>query len=170
MLLIVKVKETIVEQQQIIHFTLILLMVGIPLDNQTSSNRDHRFRDRILKAYGYSCAICGFEVRIGQTLIAIEAAHIKWRQAGGPDIEDNGVALCTMHHKLYDRGAFRINRSLLIEVAEEANGNCGLDEWLLRYHGQPVREPIRPDYTPKDTYLDWHFREVFRGPGRYLTD
>lgn len=79
------------------------------------------------------------------------------------------MALCIMHHKLYDRGAFSINRSLLIEVAEEANGSCGLEEWLMRYHGKPVRSPIRPDYSPKDTYLDWHFREVFRGPGRYLT-
>ena len=34
---------------------------------------------------------------------------------------------------------------------------------------KPVRTPMRPDYSPKDTYLDWHFREVFRGSGRYLT-
>lgn len=147
----------------------ILSMVGITLDNQSQTNRDPRFRERILKAYGYSCAICGFDVRIGQNLLAIEAAHIKWHQAGGPDTEGNGVALCIMHHKLYDKGAFSINRSLLIEVAEEANGTCGLEEWLMRYHGKPVRSPIRPDYSPKDTYLDWHLREVFRGPGRYLT-
>lgn len=72
----------------------ILSMVGITLDNQSQTNRDPRFRERILKAYGYSCAICGFDVRIGQNLVAIEAAHIKWHQAGGPDTEGNGVAIC----------------------------------------------------------------------------
>ena len=62
--------------------------------------RSPDFRERILRAYEYSCAVCGFDVRLGTVPVALEAAHIKWHQAGGPDEERNGLALCTLHHKL----------------------------------------------------------------------
>ena len=73
--------------------------------NTQKKKRDPKFRGRILQAYNYRCAICGFDVRLGNTPIALEAAHIMWHQAGGPDTENNGLALCSLHHKLLDRGA-----------------------------------------------------------------
>ena len=145
----------------------ILAAVGLDLETGVSKGRDPKFRDRILRAYEYSCAVCGFNVRLGNNLIAVEAAHIKWHQAGGPDIEENGIALCAMHHKLFDRGVFTINDSKEFLVAEDANGTNGFQEWLIRYHGQPIRLPVHPDYQPKDSYTAWHVREVFRGPNRY---
>jgi len=45
------------------------------------------FRNRVLRAYEYRCAICGFDVRLGDRLVAVEAGHIKWHQAGGPETE-----------------------------------------------------------------------------------
>lgn len=86
---------------------------------------------------------------------------------GWPDSEENGIALCAMHHKLFDRGVFTITNSRELVVAEDANGTNGFQEWLMRYNGRPVRSPIHPDYQPKSTFVDWHVREVFRGPGRY---
>jgi putative restriction endonuclease len=100
-------------------------------------------------------------------LVAIEAAHIQWHQAGGPDHEDNGIALCSLHHKLFDRGVFTISQERVMLVAEDAHGSKGFDEWLMRYHGTEIRQPIHPQYQPKDLFLGWHIREVFRGPARY---
>lgn len=145
----------------------ILNAVGLDFESGTDRCRDPKFRDRILRAYEYSCAVCGFNVRLGHNLIAVEAAHIKWYQAGGPDREENGIALCAMHHKLFDRGVFTITSSKELLVAEEANGTNGLEEWLMRYHGKKIRPPIHPDYQPKDLFIDWHVREVFKGPARY---
>jgi putative restriction endonuclease len=146
----------------------ILTAVGLDFDTCLSNqHRDSKFRDRVLKAYEFSCAVCGFNVRLGNNLIAVEAAHIKWHQAGGPDKEENGIALCAMHHKLFDRGVFTITDSKELLVAEEANGTQGFQEWLMRYHGQQIRLPIHPDYQPKSSFVNWHIREVFRGPGRY---
>jgi predicted restriction endonuclease len=34
----------------------------------------------------------------------------------GPDAEINGLALCTLHHKLFDRGAFTLADDLKIMV------------------------------------------------------
>lgn len=148
----------------------ILAAVGFDADLRSISKRrprDPQFRDRILTAYEYRCAVCGFDVRLGSQSIALEAAHIKWHQAGGPDVETNGVALCVLHHKVFDLGAFTINPELAILVSERANGSQGLEETLLRFHGESLRKPQRPDFVPHGKFTDWHLREVFKGRARH---
>ncbi|AHF06016.1 restriction endonuclease [Desulfitobacterium metallireducens DSM 15288] len=147
----------------------ILTSVGLDFDKKVSKFRDPKFRERILNAYEYSCAVCGFNVRLGNNLIAVEAAHIKWHQAGGPDSEENGIALCAMHHKLFDRGVFTITPSRILLVAERAHGTSGFNDWLMQFHGKELRTPIRPEYYPRDTFVEWHVHEVFHGPARYCS-
>ena len=68
----------------------ILDAVGLDLvltETVTRRKRDPDFRDRILTAYEYACAVCGFDVRHGSQVLGLEAAHIQWHQAGGPDEE-----------------------------------------------------------------------------------
>jgi len=146
----------------------ILEAVGLEFQLYRRKPRDPYFRDKVLRAYEHSCAVCGFNVRLNRNLIAVEAAHIRWHQAGGPDREDNGIALCSLHHKLFDRGVFTISDQWHLLVSEEAYGTHGFEEWLMRYHGQPVRSPIRPEYAPRDMFLHWHIREVFKGKSRYI--
>ncbi|MWC27613.1 phosphorothioated DNA-binding restriction endonuclease [Paenibacillus sp. MMS18-CY102] len=145
----------------------ILDEIGLDCSIRRKRKRDPHFRDRILKAYEFSCAVCGFNVRLGHQLVGIDAAHIQWHQAGGPDSEENGIALCSLHHKLFDRGVFTITGERELLVAEQAHGTHGFEEWLMRYHGKQVRSPINPVYTPKESFVNWHIREVFRGPARY---
>ena len=148
----------------------ILQAVGIDLEGEIfpKGRRDPNFRDRVLTAYQFQCAVCGFNVRVGDLLVALEAAHIKWHQAGGPDSEANGVALCALHHKLFDRGAFTLSKDMKIQISEKAHGTSGFDEWLMRFHGKPLRAPQRRTYFPEPQFVHWHIREVFRGPSRYL--
>jgi putative restriction endonuclease len=129
--------------------------------------RSPDFRDRVLRAYEYSCAVCGFDVRLGTVPVALEAAHIKWHQAGGPDEERNGLALCTLHHKLFDRGVFTLSDHLQVIVSECAHGGRGFQEWVIAFHGKLIRPPQRPVYRPDKALIGWHIREVFQGPGRY---
>ena len=100
---------------------------------------------------------------MGNTPIALEPAHIKWFQAGGPDIESNGLALCSLHHKLLDRGALAISNEHKIVVSEKANGHGGFQEWVLNFDGKPLLKPRNTQYTPKTEFTDWHIREVFQG-------
>lgn len=148
----------------------ILGAVGLDLEDASSKRRkrDAEFRTWVLRAYEYRCAVCGFDVRIDQMTIGLEAAHMKWHLAGGPDIEENGVALCVMHHKLLDFGAYRITEDYRVRVSQRVHGTRGLDEWLLRFHDQPVRKPQSVVYTLKPEYLTWHVREVFKTPERHL--
>ena len=147
----------------------ILDAIGIEfaIDTRLVIARSPDFRERILRAYEYSCAICGFDVRLGTVPVALEAAHIKWHQAGGPDEERNGLALCTLHHKLFDRGVFTLSNSMSVIVSEAANGTRGFQEWVVTYHGQGIRPPQRPVYYPDENSVACHVREVFQGPGRY---
>jgi len=141
----------------------ILAAVGLEIGRQSSSRkaRDPRFRERILVAYQYACAVCDLDIRIGNATVGLEAAHIQWHQAGGPDIEPNGLALCTLHHKLFDLGAFTLENRLML-VSEHAHGGRQFEESLLRYHGRPIKSPIRLDHVPGHGYSNWHRKEVFK--------
>jgi len=122
----------------------------------------------VLIAYEYSCAVCGFNVQLGNQSVALEAAHIQWHQAGGPDREENGLALCSLHHKLFDRGVFMVSSNRKLYVAESARGSRGFDDWLMKFHGREIRSPIHPDYSPNQQYINWHEREVFKGKARFV--
>lgn len=124
--------------------------------------RNPDFRVNILRAYEYRCAVCGFSVRLQNKILALEAAHIKWHQAGGPDVEVNGLALCATHHKLFDLGAFTINEDLRMLVSDEVNGQ-GSDDWLLRHHGVQIRPPQKKSFYPSADFTFWHATEVFKG-------
>jgi putative restriction endonuclease len=69
----------------------VLDAVGLTLIELPGSARDQQrrpdpaFRTKVLMAYQYRCAVCGHDLRMGQQSFGLEAAHIKWFQANGPD-------------------------------------------------------------------------------------
>lgn len=147
----------------------ILQAVGIDIsDADTKRKRSPEFREKVLRAYEYRCAVCGFDVRIGHRPVALEAAHIKWHNAGGPDTEVNGLALCALHHKLFDRGAFTFSDDLIVMVSDRANGTQGFQEWLMKFHGEKLQFPQSKNYLPHQDFRKWHVKEVFQGEFREL--
>lgn len=146
----------------------ILDRVGLNADLVISrrKKRDPKFRDHVLTAYEYRCAVCGFDLRLGNVTVGLEAAHIKWHQAAGPDTTDNGLALCSIHHKIFDLGVFTLSTERQMVVSDQANGSEGLESVLLRFHGQPIRPAQKPEWLPDARFIDWHRREVFKGSAR----
>lgn len=146
----------------------ILAAVGLSVNDgeQVHGKRDPMFRQKILRAYGHRCAICGYDLKLGQNDLGLEAAHIKWHQAGGPDIERNGLALCALHHKLFDRGAFSLTNDSSILVSQEVYGSSRLQEVLLSFHRRQAIPPQSERYLPLPEFLQWHQTQVFRGPAR----
>ena len=143
----------------------ILQSIGFDLNYSTEMKKKRcpKFREKVLQAYDYRCAVCGFDVRIGHFPVALEAAHIKWHVAGGPDSEENGLALCSLHHKLFDRGAFTISKKNIMLVSDKANGTESFEQWLMKYHGEKIRFPQRVRYQPDLIFVSWHTNEVFQG-------
>jgi putative restriction endonuclease len=139
------------------------------VDTVRRKRRDPMFRDRVLRAYEHRCCVCGFDLRIGHITAGIEAAHIKWFQYQGPDTESNGLALCALHHKVFDLGGFTIepdNFSLVF--SEHAIMGEKAKHLLLGYHGAGMIMPQRAEYRPRAEFLRWHETQVFKRPGRSL--
>lgn len=144
----------------------IMSEIGLDLKDSSSSysrtKRDPEFRQKILSIYEYRCAICGFNMRLNNNPICIEAAHIMWHQVGGPAIEQNGIALCSMHHKMFDRGAFTINNCNEVKVSRLINGNQCIEDWLWKFDRKPLLLPRTKDNYPKGEFISWHLKEVFK--------
>lgn len=128
--------------------------------------RDPSFRREVLRIYEYRCAICGFDGRLAGSDLGLEAAHVRWHSAEGPDQTDNGLALCVFHHKAFDKGALGLSLDHKVLVSQDVHGNTGVQDWLLRHHQQPLRGP-QPGTSPvAPEYIQWHTRQVFRTPAR----
>ena len=83
----------------------ILEAVGLELGTAVASRRrDMAFRAAVLEAYLAECCVCGFSLRLVDGLIGVDAAHIGWHAHGAPDEVPNGLALCALHHRLFDHG------------------------------------------------------------------
>jgi len=137
--------------------------------NTVRPRRDPSFRDRVLRAYEQRCCICGHDLRLGGLIVGLEAAHIKWFQAGGPDIEPNGLALCSLHHKLFDLGVFTVLAGEhTIVVSQHVTGGDDARARMLSYHGAGLIRPQSESYLPRPEFLAWHKVEVFKKPGREL--
>jgi putative restriction endonuclease len=67
------------------HHADILAAVGLEPPAPKALKRDRAFRQRVLVGNEYRCAVCGLGVRLGSVSVALDAAHIRWHQAGGPD-------------------------------------------------------------------------------------
>ena len=134
---------------------------------QPERRRDPTFREKVLLAYEYRCCVCGHDLRLGDHIIGLEAAHIKWFQARGPDVVTNGLALCSLHHKIFDLGAFTVlpgNHQIVF--SRHLMGGDETKAKLLAHHGAGLIQPQSKEYFPNPEFLAWHREEVFKEPGR----
>ena len=140
----------------------VLQAVGIDSEFEYTRRRprDSLFSNTVLAAYGHQCAVCAFAVRLDNHPLALEAAHIKWHRARGPDQVRNALALCALHHRLFDAGAFTLSLDRRIVVAASLTGK-GFDDALGRFDSKMVALPPASDNLPAPIFLKWHHREVF---------
>ena len=131
-------------------------------NKKLSRKRDPEFREKILHIYDFKCAICGYDLRFFNKSLALDAAHIKWHKAGGPDIEENGVALCTLHHKLFDFGAIAIDKDLKLIISDKLQGSYHNLNPLLSMHQELISTPKIQSHYPKQEFINWHHQEVFK--------
>ncbi|THA59607.1 restriction endonuclease [Streptomyces sp. A0958] len=132
--------------------------------------RDRRMRELVLTAYEYRCAFCGYDGRIGAVPVGLEAAHVRWWAFGGPDDVENGLCLCSLHHKLLDKGVLGVGEGHRILVSQSFVGHsAAAGEHVVALAGRPLIgpqpgvRPIAPDHRA------WHASQVFHGSPRPVT-
>ncbi|MFA1548417.1 phosphorothioated DNA-binding restriction endonuclease [Actinomadura chokoriensis] len=147
-------------------------MVGLDLEDAElppgmRGSRDPAFRLEVLEAYEYCCAFCGYDGWLSGTAVGLDAAHVRWRTYGGPDRLGNGICLCALHHRLFDRGVVGLTDDRAITVSRKYIGRAATSRSLvLDLAGRPAREPQRGLEPVETEHIGWHSRQVFRGPAR----
>lgn len=99
--------------------------------------RDSYFRNRVLTAYRDRCAMCNVQLRL------LEGAHIL--PANHPESTDetnNGVALCVLHHRAYDRAFVTFDPEFRIHVNKKTTAE--LEKSRLTDGLQEFRAALRP--------------------------
>ncbi|EKY3999644.1 HNH endonuclease, partial [Enterobacter roggenkampii] len=129
---------------------------------QIRKQRDPLFRQQVLRAYNYQCAVCGFNMRHDNTSVALEAAHIKWKQFGGPCEIANGLALCSIHHKAFDKGSLGVDENMRVQISSAVNGNSVVSRFFWDFAGTQIHLPLQKENYPQANYIEWHIREIFR--------
>lgn len=142
-------------------------LLSVPVAEKERRRRDPGFRDAVMVAYERACGFCGFDGQVGSATIGLEAAHIRWHALGGPDDVANGIALCTLHHKLFDQGAISLSGDHRVMVSQHFVGrSTAARELVTSLAGSPLRGPQPGQPPPLEAHLDWHHRQVFRRPER----
>jgi len=136
--------------------------LALELDVKHSKRRDPNFRREVLRAYNYQCAVCGYDLRMDDVSFGLEAAHIKWKQFLGPCTTNNGLALCSLHHKAFDKGAIGLDSNLKLVVSNMLNGGGIAESFFYEFEGKKIYEVRNPVWLPQDSFLEWHQTEVFK--------
>ena len=140
---------------------------GSDLRRPARRRRDPKFRDRVLVAYEYRCAFCGYDGRLAGDTVALEAAHVQWHSSDGPDSVENALCLCSLHHKLLDLGVMGITPDHEVAVSTRFVGQGGVAEvMVLDLVGRPIRAPQPGEPKVVDEFISWHETQVFRSPAR----
>ncbi len=124
--------------------------------------RDPGWRLEVLQAWDDQCAFCGYDGRLNGVPTGVEAAHVRWFAFAGPDALDNGLALCMLHHKLFDRGALGLDDELRVRVSDTFTARTDAGRAVYDLHGRGLR-PRPGTLLPAAEHVSWHRREVFKG-------
>ena len=116
--------------------------------------RDSSFRDRVLTVYSHRCAMCGLQLEL------VEAAHIvPVAESASTDETTNGLALCTLHHRAYDKALVTVANDFRVLVSSAEKGRLkkiGFDGRMASFVNdlRPVIHlPPATKDRPKASYL-----------------
>jgi putative restriction endonuclease len=109
--------STMICDQAGLDLAVLELAASTGVETARRSVRRAEFAEEVLRAYAYQCAMCGFDGALGRNPVGLEAAHVRWHSQDGPDVVANGLALCALHHALFDLGVLGLTPELRIQVS-----------------------------------------------------
>nr|WP_240957723.1 HNH endonuclease [Streptomyces barkulensis] len=123
----------------------------------------------MLHAYARACAMCGYDGALGRHPAGLEAAHVRWHSQDGPDEPSNGLALCALHHALFDLGALGLTPDLRIRVSPRYTARSPAGRAVEALDGTPLARPRPGRPTVDPVFVKWHDRQVFKHGDRAAT-
>ncbi len=132
--------------------------------------RTRGFRQAVIEAYSYKCAVCGLSIRSPDSISwEVQAAHIVPNSSFGRDDLRNGIALCGLHHWAFDVGWFTLLDDYQIRVSgklhtlpTDAGRLWGIDCFrLLCEQRTKIYLPEKSTLYPHYKAIAWHRENVF---------
>lgn len=117
------------------------------------------FRRAVLSSYQNACCVCRLD--FPQLLVA---SHIKpWAMSEETRTNpENGLCLCVLHDKAFDRGLLSVTATyeIIVSPAVKKSKAKFTSLALTAFDKQPIQMPTR--FAPKPEYLQWHLEAVFQ--------
>jgi len=118
------------------------------------------FRSAVLSSYGYKCAICRLHLPQLLTASHIVPWSVEVSRRADPR---NGLALCAIHDRAFDRGLIGLDESsnlLLSETLTRTFRSKGIHDAVFRdFEGKPIDLPDR--FLPDPKAIEYHRNHVF---------
>jgi putative restriction endonuclease len=125
-------------------------------------SRSVAFRKVVRKAYDYTCAMCGIRVLTPEGAAAVEAAHIVPWNVSHNDDPRNGMALCGLHHWVFDQGLVCVDGGLRIRISPiVVQMSVGIGA-LQELDESEIHKPVDRYFWPAKQALSWHRSKTFR--------
>jgi len=105
-----------------------------------------------------ACSVTG-----EHSLPVLEAAHIRPYSQGGPHRVDNGLALRSDLHRLFDKGYVTVDEDHRFVVGRRLKADFENGRSYYGLHGQALHLPEQQASHPAATALAWHREQVFLG-------
>lgn len=118
------------------------------------------FRATVLSSYRDCCCVCGIPVRN-----LLVASHIiPWRDRADLRVNPkNGLCLCALHDKAFDRGLIAVTPDYVVLISPEISQympNAALSNSFEIYSSRKINLPDK--FIPEPEYLDFHVQHYFR--------
>jgi len=118
------------------------------------------FRSAVLSSYGYKCTICRLHLPELLTASHIVPWSVDVRRRADPR---NGLALCAIHDRAFDRGLIGLDESLRLLLSDRLTETCrepGIHEAVFQaFAGKPIDLPDR--FLPDLDAVAYHRTYVF---------
>lgn len=116
------------------------------------------FRRAVLASYDYRCCVCSIDLPA-----LLNASHIiPWSIDKQNRVNpENGLCLCVLHDRAFDRGILSVDERMNIFVSREAkkSRNEFVQRTITDFAHKPIQVPRR--FFPRPEFLMWHFCNVF---------
>jgi len=138
-----------------------------------SALRLRGFRQAVIQAYNYRCAVCGFKLKSPNSIMwEVQAAHIVPNGFLGRDDIWNGIALCHLHHWSFDVGWFTLGDDYQIEVSSavlsqrDNYAKIGTYDFFrgLSKRSAHISLPNKRALYPHEIAINWHRQNIFAKP------
>ncbi len=165
-----KIVKRITESRRPINYNPIDVKKKLIKTTRETVLRNRGFRQAVIEAYHYRCAVCGLKINSPDSLSwEVEAAHIVPHHYRGRDDIWNGIALCHLHHWAFDVGWFTLLDDYAVAVSSQVNfllpdyGTIGDYEFVraLTRRRTRIRLPEKNDIYPHLNAIRWHREKVF---------